>query len=113
MKVEPLVGPYNIPHYEQYKSVAVNGGNAPGYSSGQAITAMEDLANNQLSDGFGFQWTGITYQQLKAGNLASTIFALSLVFVFLVSSRSVRKLDDANHGAHGSSARIAGSSRGI
>lgn len=84
VEIEPRVGPYNIPHYDQYKSVAVNGGNAPGFSSGQAITAMEDLANNELSDGFGFQWTGITYQQLKAGNLAPMIFALSLVFVFLV-----------------------------
>jgi hydrophobe/amphiphile efflux-1 (HAE1) family protein len=84
IRTEPLVGPYNIPHYDQYKAVAVNGGNAQGYSSGQAISAMEDLANNELSDGFGFQWTGITYQQLKAGNLAPMIFALSLVFVFLV-----------------------------
>ena len=84
VNIEPLVGPYNIPHYDQYKSVAVNGANAPGFSSGQAISVMEELANNELSDGFGFQWTGITYQQLKAGNLAPLIFALSLVFVFLV-----------------------------
>jgi len=84
VRTEPRVGPYNIPHYDQYKSVAVNGGNAPGYSTGQAIAAMEELADKELSDGFGFQWTGITYQQLKAGNLAPLIFALSLVFVFLV-----------------------------
>ena len=87
VNIEPLVGPYNIPHYDQYKSVAVNGGNAPGFSSGQAISAMEDLANNELSDGFGFQWTGITYQQLKAGNLAPLIFALSLVAEIIRESK--------------------------
>jgi HAE1 family hydrophobic/amphiphilic exporter-1 len=82
----PVVGPYNIPHYNMYKSVAVNGTNAPGYSSGQAIQAMEELAAKALPEGFGTEWTDITYQQLKAGNLAPIIFGLSLVFVFLVLS---------------------------
>ena len=53
-----MVGPYNIPHYNMYKSVAVNGANAPGYSSGQAIAAMEELAETALPEGFGFEWTG-------------------------------------------------------
>jgi hydrophobe/amphiphile efflux-1 (HAE1) family protein len=84
VRTRPVVGPYNIPHYDIYDSVTINGSNAPGYSSGQALAAMEDLARNVLPEGFGYQWTGITYQQLKAGNLAPIIFALSLVFVFLV-----------------------------
>jgi len=81
---KPMTGPYNITHYNMYKSVAVNGGSAPGYSSGQAIGAMEELAETTLPDGFGFEWTTMTYQQLKAGNLAPLAFGLSLVFVFLV-----------------------------
>jgi len=80
----PMVGPYNITHYNMYKSVAVNGNNAPGYSSGQAIEVMEELADTALPDGFGFEWTGLTYQQLKAGNVAPLAFGLSLLFVFLV-----------------------------
>jgi HAE1 family hydrophobic/amphiphilic exporter-1 len=81
-----MTGPYNIPHYNMYKSIAVNGNNAPGYSSGQALKTMEELADTALPEGFGTEWTDITYQQLKAGNLAPIIFGLSLVFVFLVLS---------------------------
>jgi HAE1 family hydrophobic/amphiphilic exporter-1 len=81
---KPMVGPYNITHYNMYKSVAVNGSNAPDYSSGQAMEVMEELAETALPDGFGFEWTGLTYQQLKAGNAAPIAFGLSLMFVFLV-----------------------------
>jgi HAE1 family hydrophobic/amphiphilic exporter-1 len=86
LRTEPIFGPYNIPHYNMYKAIAVNGSNAPGYSSGQAIQAMEELAATVLPEGFGTEWTDVTYQQLKAGNLAPIIFGLSLVFVFLVLS---------------------------
>ena len=86
IRTRPVFGPYNIPHYNMYKSIAVNGNNAPGYSSGQAIQTMEELAGKALPEGFGTEWTDVTYQQLKAGNLAPIIFGLSLVFVFLVLS---------------------------
>jgi hydrophobe/amphiphile efflux-1 (HAE1) family protein len=85
VRIKPLSGPYNIQHYDEYASVQVNGIPAAGYSSGQAIKAMEEVAKEVLVPrGFGYQWTAITYQQLKAGNLAPIVFALSLVFVFLV-----------------------------
>jgi len=84
IKIKPTLGPYNIPHYNEYKSVAVQGNNAPGYSSGEAIATMEKLAESSLPEGFGYEWTGLTYQQLKAGNVAPMIFGLSLIFVFLV-----------------------------
>ncbi len=86
VSVKPTLGPYNIPHYNEYDSIAINGSSAPNYSSGQAINAMEKLAKDVLPEGFGYQWTNITYQQLQAGNLAPFIFALSLIFVFLVLS---------------------------
>ena len=82
--LRPVVGPYNIQHYDMYGAAAINGSAAPGYSSGQAVQAMEELAASALPDGFGYQWTDIVYQQEQAGNLAPLIFALSLVVVFLV-----------------------------
>lgn len=82
--VNRAVGPYNLPHYQIYGSAAINGSPAPGHSSGQAIAAMEELVETALPHGFGHQWTGITYQQLEAGNAAPLIFGLSLIFVFLV-----------------------------
>jgi len=84
--ISPMTGPYNIPHYNSYKAIAVNGVAAPGYSSGQAIAAMEELAATILPEGYGTEWTGLTYQQKKAGNMAPIVFCLSLVFVFLVLS---------------------------
>jgi HAE1 family hydrophobic/amphiphilic exporter-1 len=86
VRIDPMTGPYNIQHYNEYASVQVNGAPAPGFSSGQAIRAMEEVAKKVLlGKGFGYEWTGITYQQLEAGNLAPLVFGLSLVFVFLVA----------------------------
>ena len=84
VEIKPMVGPYNVPHYNMYHAIAVNGSSAPGFSTGQAIVAMEELAETALPDGFGYEWTGLTCQQLAAGNVAPLIFGLSLVFVFLV-----------------------------
>jgi multidrug efflux pump subunit AcrB len=81
--VQPMLGPYNIQHYDMYASAAVNGSPAPGYSSGQAVQAMEGLGA-ALPEGFGYQWTDVVYQQKAAGSLAPLIFGLSLVVVFLV-----------------------------
>jgi hydrophobe/amphiphile efflux-1 (HAE1) family protein len=82
--IAPTVGPYSIQHYDEYRSAQINGGPAPGFSSGQAVQAMEELAATVLPSGFGYQWTDVVYQQKKAGNLAPLIFGLSLVVVFLV-----------------------------
>jgi len=84
VSVEPTTGPYSIQHYNKYASVAVNGANAPGYSTGQAVAAIEEMAQSVLPDTYSGEWTGITYQQLLAGNLAPLAFGLSLVFVFFV-----------------------------
>jgi HAE1 family hydrophobic/amphiphilic exporter-1 len=84
LTVRPTVGPYSVQHYDMYRSAAINGSPAPGYSSGQAIAAMEELAATVLPAGFGYQWTDVVYQQKKAGNLAPMIFGLSLLVVFLV-----------------------------
>jgi HAE1 family hydrophobic/amphiphilic exporter-1 len=82
-QLRPTVGAEFVSHYNLYGSSLINGTPAPRYSSGQAIAAMQRAAERALPAGFGFDWTGITYQELKAGSVAGIVFALALVFVFL------------------------------
>ncbi|RVC09393.1 hydrophobe/amphiphile efflux-1 family RND transporter, partial [Mesorhizobium sp. M7A.F.Ca.AU.001.01.1.1] len=83
-KLVPFVGPETVPHYNNNASASINGGAAPGFSSGQAVAAMERAAATALPRDFGFEWTGITFQELKAGSIASVVFGLAIVFVFLI-----------------------------
>jgi HAE1 family hydrophobic/amphiphilic exporter-1 len=82
--LKPIVGPETVPHYNNYASALINGGAAPGYSSGQAVAAMERAAATALPRDFAFEWTGITFQELKAGSIAAVVFALAIVFAFLI-----------------------------
>ncbi len=82
-KLKPTVGPETISHYNIFGSAQISGGPAPGFSSGDAITAMERAARKSLPNDFGFEWTGITYQELKVGSVEKITFGISLVFVFL------------------------------
>ncbi|RQS72626.1 multidrug efflux RND transporter permease subunit [Burkholderia sp. Bp8963] len=81
-QLRSMVGPETVPRYNVYGAAEITGSAAPGYSSGQAIAAMERAARVLPAD-FGFDWTGITYQELKAGSVAGIVFALAIVFVFL------------------------------
>jgi hydrophobe/amphiphile efflux-1 (HAE1) family protein len=83
-KLRPTVGPETVPHYNNYGSALINGGAAPGYSSGQAIAAMQRAAATALPTDFSYEWTGLTYQELKAGSVATLVFGLAIVFVFLI-----------------------------
>jgi HAE1 family hydrophobic/amphiphilic exporter-1 len=82
-EVNYVLGAIDVPHYNLYGSATVNGGPAPGYSSGQGIQAMEEVAAQVLPEGFGYEWTGTTFQEQKTGNLSTYIFGLSVVCVFL------------------------------
>ena len=82
-QLKPTVGPEFISHYNAYGSALINGGPAPGYSSSQAIAAMQRVAATVLPADYGYEWTGITYQELKAGDVAILVFGLAIVFVFL------------------------------
>ncbi|MDX1805005.1 MAG: efflux RND transporter permease subunit [Alcanivorax sp.] len=76
---------YGSPKLERYNgvsSVNIQGSAAPGYSSGQAMAAMERLAT-KLPKGFGYQWTGMSYQEQQSGDQAPALYALSLMVVFL------------------------------
>lgn len=83
LKVKNISGAYNIPHYNLYPAAAINGGPARGHSSGEALNVITKIIKESLPKGISYEWTGITYQQLKAGNIAIIIFMLCLVFVFL------------------------------
>lgn len=83
VNIQPMDGPYAVERYNLYSAAKIQGGPAPGYSAGQAVSAMERVANEVLPDGIGYEWTGTVDQQIRAGNLAPIIFALSLIFVFL------------------------------
>ena len=82
-EVRYALGPIDVPHYNLYGSAKINGGPAPGVGSSQALAAMEDVAAKVLPEGFGFEWTGTTFQEQKTGNQATYIFALSVICVFL------------------------------
>ena len=84
--VQQGAGPDRVQHYNGYPTAEINGGPAPGFSSGQAQAAMEKLAKENLPDGISFEWTELTYQQILAGNTAILVFPLCVLLVFLVLS---------------------------
>ncbi|KTC66295.1 multidrug efflux pump (plasmid) [Legionella adelaidensis] len=82
--ITPTVGPGIISLYNLYPSSSINGMAGTGYSSGQAITAMEQLAKEFLPAGISFEWTSTAYQEKVAGNLSYLIFLMSIVLVYLI-----------------------------
>ncbi len=83
IETSPILGPEVVTRYNLFASANINGSAAPGYSSGQALAAMERVAAEVLPDGYAYEWTGMTYQELAAGNLAPLIFTLAIIFVYL------------------------------
>ncbi|WP_243040658.1 efflux RND transporter permease subunit [Dyella sedimenti] len=84
LTVQQTVGPDRVQHYNGYPTAEINGGPAPGFSSGQAQAAIEKLAADNLPNGMTFEWTELTYQQILAGNTAVLVFPLCVLLVFLV-----------------------------
>ncbi|HSW93229.1 MAG TPA: efflux RND transporter permease subunit [Gammaproteobacteria bacterium] len=80
----PAVGPAIISLYNLYPSSNIYGVSAAGYSSGQSIQSMENLASTILPSGLSYEWTGTSYQEKLAGNLSYLIFALSLILVYMI-----------------------------
>jgi HAE1 family hydrophobic/amphiphilic exporter-1 len=74
--------PALISHYNIYRSVEINGTPKPGYSSGQAINALREVAQT-LPAGYSYEFSGMSSEEIKAGDSTTTIFAISIVFVFL------------------------------
>ena len=81
-----------MPRYNLYPAAELDGAAAPGYSQGQAIEIMEQLAAQTLPAGFSYEWTTLAFQQLRAGNTAIFAFVLAVVFVFLVLAAQFESL---------------------
>jgi hydrophobic/amphiphilic exporter-1 (mainly G- bacteria), HAE1 family len=79
-------GPPVINRYNLFRAVEIDGSAAPGYSSGQAIAGMENLAKENMMHGMGYQWTGLTLDEIESGSESLIIFALGLVVVYLTLS---------------------------
>jgi HAE1 family hydrophobic/amphiphilic exporter-1 len=86
-----ITGPYRVPRYNLFRAAEVQGATLPGFSTGQAIEAMEKLTAG-LPSGFGFEWTEIALQEKVAGNTAVVAFGLAVVFVFLLLAAQYESL---------------------
>ncbi len=84
LRVKQSYGPDRGLRYNAYPAADINGGPAPGVSSGQATAIMEQLAKETLPNGIGLEWTDLTYQQRLAGNSAVFVFPLCVLLAFLV-----------------------------
>src|SRR5216684_4051533 len=78
-----ILGPQSIIRYNNFRSVTLNGGPAPGYSSGDAIAAMEKISAATLPRGYGYEWTGTALQEKEASGKTTTILALAVLFAYL------------------------------
>ncbi|MFC5353725.1 MULTISPECIES: efflux RND transporter permease subunit [Azospirillum] len=90
--VKQSYGPEMVVRYNGYTAADINGGPAPGYSSGQAQAAAERIAQETLPRGVRFEWTDLTYQEILAGNAALWIFPISILLVFLVLAAQYESL---------------------
>lgn len=88
---ENRTGPYRVTRYNLFPAVEIDGESAKGYSTGQSIGSMEVIAKN-LPAGFNAEWTGIAFEQKAAGNVAALVFAMAVVFVFLVLAAQFESL---------------------
>jgi len=77
-------GPYRVVRYNLFPAAELQGDTKPGYSSGQALAAVEKMADARLPEGFAHEWTELAYAQKEAGNTGPIAFGLAVVFVFLL-----------------------------
>jgi HAE1 family hydrophobic/amphiphilic exporter-1 len=83
VRVRETTAPQVISHFNLFRSATINGSAAPGFSSGQAIDEMEALAARALPQGFGYSWSGLSLEEIKAGGQSAAIFAIGLLLVYL------------------------------
>jgi multidrug efflux pump len=83
-RISMTTGPDILQRYNMFRTAELNGANGPGISTGQALEIMDDLAAKELPQGYGYEWTSIAYQEKAAGGTQGPIFAMAMIFVFLV-----------------------------
>src|SRR5580692_1209907 len=84
VSIKRVSGPEYTNRFNLYRSIQINGSPAPGYSSGQAMAAMEQVSAEVLPAGFGYAWSDMSYQEKKAEGGQAMVFAMSFLFVFLI-----------------------------
>jgi HAE1 family hydrophobic/amphiphilic exporter-1 len=82
--VSDIYGPQSVSHYNLYPATTLTGVARPGYSSGQAMAEMKRLLNENLPESMGYEWSGMSFQEIEAGNKAPIIFGMAAIFAFLV-----------------------------
>ena len=92
VRVRETTAPQVISHFNLFRSAEINGSAAPGSSSGQAIQEMEQLAARALPQGFGYAWSGISLEEIKAGRQSAYIFAIGLLLVYLTLAAQYESL---------------------
>ena len=92
MNVNASAGPERAMRYNGFLTADINGGAAPGYSTGEAQAAVERIARETLPRGIAFEWTDLTYQEILAGNSSLVVFPLAILLVFLVLAAQYESL---------------------
>jgi multidrug efflux pump len=92
IKVSNSAGPDRVMHYNGYTTAEINGGPAPGYSSGEAQAAIEKILAETLPNGMTYEWTDLTYQQILAGDSGMLIYPLVILLVFMVLAAQYESL---------------------
>src|SRR5437660_4880323 len=85
ISISQTATPQVISHYNLFRSAEIDGSPAPGYSSGQAIAAMEQLAS-KMPKGFSYSWTGLSLEELQSGGTSLILFGLGTLVVYLTLS---------------------------
>ncbi|GAL36957.1 RND efflux system inner membrane transporter CmeB [Vibrio maritimus] len=83
IEINNVLGAEAVERFNLYSSLMINGVAASGYSSGQAVAAMASIADSSLPSGYKYDWSGLTYQEQKAGNAAPIMFGMAMLFTFL------------------------------
>jgi len=86
VNTEYVMGPDLVPHFNGFPAAQIIGAAASGYSSGDAIKAMQEVAAKVLPDGYGYEWSGMAYQEIKSGGTSAIAFAFGILIVFLILS---------------------------
>ncbi len=92
VSVHEATAPKTITHYNLFRSVEINASAAPGYSSGQAIAAMQNLSARVLPQGFSYAWSGLSLEEITAGAQSTVIFGLGLLLVYLTLAAQYESL---------------------
>ena len=109
-----VTGPDLLPHFNGFPAAKINGNAAPGYSSGQAISAMEAVAREVLPSGYTYAWSGLAYEEIKSGGTSMVAFVFGLHHRFSCACRTIRILDPPRIRDDGSALRGPGSThRGL